>query len=124
MFIPVFALSQSSNQNWVKTKNYKTPTLTAIATPTISQANVKVSYSDGLGRVIQQIAHQQSNSGKDIISHFEYDVNGRTDKEFLPYVNVNASLNYNTTANSDVLGFYNTLAYENTANQMVLKLEK
>ena len=114
--IPFFALSQTSNQNWVKTKNYKIPTTTSIPTPTINEANVQVNYSDGLGRVIQQVAHQQSNSGNDIITHLEYDINGRSEKEFLPYSNQNASLNYNSSANSDVLSFYNTPTYENTTN--------
>ena len=89
-------------------KNYKIPTTTSIPTPTINEANVQVNYSDGLGRVIQQVAHQQSNSGNDIITHLEYDINGRSEKEFLPYSNQNASLNYNSSANSDVLSFYNT----------------
>lgn len=84
--IPVLALSQSNDQNWVKSKTYKTPTTTPIATPTPIQAITQVSYFDGLGRPIQQLAHAQSNSGKDIVTHIAYDQFGRQVKEYLPFV--------------------------------------
>jgi RHS repeat-associated protein len=116
MLLPLVAIAQSTDQNWVKSKTYKVPTTTSIATPTVTEAVVQVNYYDGLGRPIQQIANAQSNTGKDIITHFEYDAFGRTEKEFLPYVNQSASLNYNSSANSDVLTFYDTPAYENTQN--------
>ncbi|MES2863289.1 MAG: DUF6443 domain-containing protein [Bacteroidota bacterium] len=114
--LPMLAIAQSTNQNWVKTKTYKQATTTAIATPTVAQAVTQVSYLDGLGRPIQQVAHAQSNSGKDIITHMAYDAFGRQTKEFLPYVNQSASLNFNSSAANDVLSFYNTQAYENTQN--------
>ncbi|WP_396164635.1 DUF6443 domain-containing protein, partial [Flavobacterium sp.] len=116
LLFPILAISQSSDQNWVKTKTYKEPTTNALPTPTPAQAVTQVSYFDGLGRAIQQVAHAQSNSGKDIVTHIEYDAFGRPSKEFLPYANQNASLNFNASANSDVLGFYATDAYENTSN--------
>ena len=116
MLLPLVAIAQSTDQNWVKSKTYKVPTTTSIATPTATEAVVQVNYYDGLGRPIQQVAHAQSNSGKDIITHIEYDAFGRMEKEFLPYVNQSASLNYNASANSEVLGFYNTPTYENTLN--------
>jgi RHS repeat-associated protein len=116
LLFPILAIAQSSNQNWVKTKTYKVPTANALATPTPAQAVTQVSYFDGLGRPIQQVAHAQSNTGKDIVTHIAYDAFGRVEKEFLPYANQSASLNFNVSANSDVLGFYNTNGYENTSN--------
>lgn len=116
LLLPILATAQSPDQNWVKTKTYKEPTTSAVATPTPAQAVTQVSYFDGLGRAIQQVAHAQSNTGKDIVTHIEYDAFGRPAKEFLPYANQNASLNFNASANSDVLGFYATDAYENTPN--------
>lgn len=116
ILLPIIAIAQSTDQNWVKSKTYKVPTATSIATPTPTEAVVQVNYYDGLGRPIQQIAHAQSNSGKDIVTHIEYDAFGRAEKEFLPYVNQSASLNYNTSANSEVFTFYDTPAYENTLN--------
>lgn len=118
----VIVRSQSTDQNWVKVKTYKQPTSTPIATPTIEQATTQVNYFDGLGRPIQQVAHGQSNTGKDIVTHIEYDAFGRQTKEFLPYVNQSASLNYNSSANNDVLNFYNSSNYENTANPFSEKL--
>ncbi|MCI5057516.1 MAG: DUF6443 domain-containing protein [Flavobacteriales bacterium] len=44
-----------------------------------------VSYSDGLGRVIQEIDIQASPKKKDIISFHEYDHLGRETKQYLPY---------------------------------------
>ena len=116
LLFPILAIAQSSDQNWVKTKTYKEPTTNALTTPTPAQAVTQVSYFDGLGRAIQQVAHAQSNTGKDIVTHIEYDAFGRPAKEFLPYANQNASLNYNASAGTDVLGFYNTTGYENTSN--------
>ncbi|MEY4835516.1 MAG: hypothetical protein RI980_1631, partial [Bacteroidota bacterium] len=116
LLLPILAISQSSDQNWVKTTTYKEPTTNAFAAPTPAQAVTQVSYFDGLGRAIQQVAHAQSNTGMDIVTHIEYDAFGRPAKEFLPYANQNASLNYNDSAGTDVFGFYNTDTYENTPN--------
>jgi hypothetical protein len=122
LLLPILAIAQSPDQNWIKTKTYKEPTLNALVTPTPVQAVTQVSYFDGLGRSIQQVAHAQSNTGKDIITHIEYDAFGRVEKEFLPYANQTASLNYNASAGSNVLGFYSTIGYENTSNLRRLHL--
>ncbi|MGV7106198.1 DUF6443 domain-containing protein [Flavobacterium sp. U410] len=106
--IPVLALGQSQDQNYIKTTNYKQATTTPISTPDIDEAAVQVTYYDGLGRPVQQIAHKQSNSGKDIVTHLEYDAFGRQTKEYLPYANSTPSLNYidATTVNSNLNSFY------------------
>ena len=56
-------IGQTTTQNYVKTKTYKQPTTTSIASPTPEQATQTVTYFDGLGRPIQQNAndwvHQQ-----------------------------------------------------------------
>ncbi|TCP25151.1 RHS repeat-associated protein [Tenacibaculum skagerrakense] len=44
-----------------------------------------ITYFDGLGKPIQQIAIGQSPDGKDIIQHIEYDEFGRISKQFLPH---------------------------------------
>jgi RHS repeat-associated protein len=108
LLLPILAISQSSDQNWVKTKTYKVPTSSAVAAPTPAQAVTQVSYFDGLGRATQQVAHAQSNTGKDIVTHITYDAFGRQTKEFLPYANQNASLNYNASAESDITNFYSS----------------
>ena len=84
ILLPVLALGQSTDQNYVKTITYKEPTTASSPNPDVNVANVQVSYFDGLGRPIQQVAYKQSDTGKDIITHIEYDQFGRQTKEFLP----------------------------------------
>jgi hypothetical protein len=107
LLIPFLALAQSPDQNWVKSKTYKIETSSTIQTPTIEQANVQVSYFDGLGRPIQQIAHKQAGNGKDIVTHIEYDALGRQTKDYLPFTK-DASLNYldATSAVGAISSFY------------------
>ena len=101
-------MGQSQGQNYIKTTNYKQATTTPISTPDIDEAAVQVTYYDGLGRPVQQIAHKQAGNGKDIVTHMEYDAFGRQTKEYLPYANSTSSLNYidATTLSSDLNSFY------------------
>ena len=109
LVIPALVLAQNTDQNYIKSISYKKPTsVGTVDTNNPSDAVVQVSYFDGLGRLIQQIAHMQSNSGKDIVTHIEYDAFGRQTKEFLPFPNQSASLNYmaTTAVNSELSNFY------------------
>jgi hypothetical protein len=110
LILPVLVFGQSNNQNWVKSTTYKVASQSAIANPTVSQANVQVSYYDGLGRPIQQIASKQSNTGKDIVTHIEYDAFGRQIKEFLPLASDQSNLAYieGATAKSAIESQYQT----------------
>lgn len=105
---------QDTFKNYTKVITYK-DSLSA-------NPQVQVTYYDGLGRPIQKIDYQQSDSGKDIVTHIAYDVYGRQIKEFLPFVNQSPSLSYNSNAANDVLNFYSTNAYENTSNPYSEKL--
>ena len=99
MLIPFLALAQSQDQNYIKTTTYKkASTQVTVDVTNPADAAVQVSYFDGLGRPIQQIAHKQSSSGYDIITHIEYDAFGRQIKDFLPYANATASLDYTDPA--------------------------
>jgi RHS repeat-associated protein len=99
-------IAQTQTENYIINTTYKDSTKTSIATPTITQANQNITYFDGLGRPIQQIAHLQSGSGKDILTPIEYDDFGRQPINYLPYVpNTSASLDYNNTALVDVFNF-------------------
>ncbi|WP_223150944.1 DUF6443 domain-containing protein, partial [Flavobacterium ajazii] len=114
---PIIAASQTQTENYIKTTTYKEPTASSITNPTALEASQSITYFDGLGRPIQQVAHQQSPAGKDIVTPIEYDAFGRQEKEYLPYVpNTAASLNYKTTALTDIGTFYNTATYESTLN--------
>lgn len=108
LLAPLFVLGQSNDQNWVKSTTYKQASQSAFTNPTIQQANVQVSYFDGLGRPIQQIAGKQSNTGKDIVTHIEYDAFGRQTKEYLPLASGQSNLAYidGETANANIVSQY------------------
>jgi RHS repeat-associated protein len=113
-FIPFLVQAQNQDQNYIKTTTYKGPNSTLPV--------VEVTYFDGLGRPIQKIANAQSSTGKDIVTHIEYDAFGRQIKDFLPYVNNTTSLNFNPNAATEIRSFYNNPAYENTLNPYSEKL--
>ena len=112
---PFFILGQSQDQNYVLTKIYKEPNTSSVANPTLSQAAQNITYFDGLGRPIEQIAHKQSPNGKDLVTHIEYDAFGRQVNEFLPIV-LEETLNFQNTTRDNVTGFYASqgLASENS----------
>jgi RHS repeat-associated protein len=123
VLLPIMVVGQTQTENYIKTKTYKVPTTTSIATPTILQASQNVTYFDGLGRPIQQVAHQQSGTGKDLVTPIAYDGFGRQEKDYLPYApTTSASLDYKPSALTEVNTFYNTAVYENTANPYSQKL--
>jgi RHS repeat-associated protein len=103
VLFPLVTLGQSANQNFVKTTTYKVPTTHSFSDPTPDMATVHVTYFDGLGRPIQEIAHAQSALGNDIVTHIEYDELGRRKKEYLPYANDAPSLDYNSNAKNELL---------------------
>lgn len=106
ILFPVLLFSQTQTENYIKTKVYKVPTLAVINTPTITQAAQNITYFDGIGRPIQQVAYKQSGSGKDIVTPIEYDGFGRQEKEYLPYEPTSpASMDYKSTALTDVMNF-------------------
>ena len=106
-FIPVLALAQSQDQNYVKTTTYKKPTSVGpVDTSIPANATIQVNYYDGLGRPIQQVAHKQSGTGKDIVTPIEYDGFGRQVKDYLPYVpTTTASQEYKPSALTDILNY-------------------
>ncbi|WP_346425742.1 DUF6443 domain-containing protein [Flavobacterium sp. KMS] len=111
----------SSDHNYVITTNYKEPVKTVLSNPSPNQAQTSITYFDGLGRPIQQIANQQSNLGKDIITHIGYDDFGRQTKEYLPYEATSTNMAYEANADVNTINFYNTEKYENTANPFSVK---
>ncbi|MBF04855.1 MAG: type IV secretion protein Rhs [Flavobacterium sp.] len=109
--IPFLALGQSQDQNYIKTTTYKkASTQVTVDVTNPADAAVQVSYFDGLGRPIQQIAHKQSNSGKDIITHIEYDAFGRQIKDYLPFKYNNQNIEFvdPETVGSELNSFYSS----------------
>jgi len=109
LLLPVLALGQTTSQNYVKTIVHKD-------SANVNDVDVNVTYFDGLGRPIQQIAGKQSATGKDIVIHMEYDSFGRQAKNYLPYAATTDSQAFDGSAQTNTVAFYNTSAFENTTN--------
>jgi len=105
-----------SDYNYIITKKYKEPTDTVIESPSLEQVHTSITYFDGLGRPIQQIANRQSATGTDIITHIGYDNFGRQNMEYLPYVSSSSNMAFETNAKDNTATFYNTQNYDNTSN--------
>lgn len=95
----VLVLGQSADQNYIKTTVFRE------AGGSYPKANI--TYFDGLGRPIEQVAHQQSTSGNDIVTPIEYDVFGRQVKEYLPMVS-GQTLNYHGLTGNDIINYYSS----------------
>ena len=106
----------SLDQNYIITTNYKQASTTAFVNPDPSKAKVNITYFDGLGRPMQQIANQQSVTGKDIITHIEYDGFGRQIKDYLPFTSSSSNMEYNQNALTGTTSYYNKVIYDNTSN--------
>lgn len=103
---PIMASGQTQSENYIKTVKYKVPSATPIASPTIQQASQSITYFDGLGRPVQQNASQQSASGKDIITHIEYDGFGRQAEEYLPFKAETADMAFDPSAKAKQSSYY------------------
>ena len=112
--IPVLVFGQSPN--YVKTTDYKVPTLDGLTATdgsgavTADKKVVNVVYYDGLGRPIQQLAHLQSTTGKNIVLPIVYDASGVPVKQYLPYPSQSTTLGYtdNATVISSLQSYYSS----------------
>jgi RHS repeat-associated protein len=110
VLLPMLVIGQT--ENYTKTTAYKVPTTDGITANdgsgavTPEKKIVNITYFDGLGRPIQQVAGRQSNTGKDIITHITYDAFGRQSKDYLPYVSSGGTVNYDSNASANVMSFY------------------
>ena len=108
LFLPILGLGQTTTENFIKTTTYKG------AGATLPQ--VQISYFDGLGRPIQQVAVGQSATGKNIVTPIVYDAFGRQVKDYLPYSSGTNSMNIISQPIPNLISFYQTDAYQNTLN--------
>ncbi len=85
-----------------------TPKVPVTNTQNITQAKdvaISITYYDELGKPNQRIANQQSNSGKDIITHIAYDNYNRQVKEFLPFKSNSTNMAFDISAEVNTLGY-------------------
>ena len=81
---PLLINGQTQTENYVLTRVYQIPKQSVT---TVNDSIIEnITYFDGLGRAKQSIGIGQSPLQQDIVTHMSYDVIGRQDKEFLPYV--------------------------------------
>ncbi|WP_034677024.1 DUF6443 domain-containing protein, partial [Chryseobacterium formosense] len=82
LFVSGFYHAQATNtENYVQTRVYLEPVATSSSTAKQIQT---VQYFDGLGRPKQVVNVKASPTGKDVVTHIEYDQYGRQVKDFLP----------------------------------------
>ncbi len=112
--MPFWALGQTTTENYVKTTIYKGLGATL--------PQVQISYFDGLGRPIQQVAVRQSATGKNIVTPIEYDAFGRQVKDYLPYSSGTNSLEFISNPIPDLIRFYQTNFDVNILNPYSEKL--
>lgn len=128
-----YLLAQSTTENYMLTKIYKTETSTPVSNPGLDQALMTITYYDGLGRPRQQVAHGQAGNSGDLVTHIEYDALGKEIKKFLPYIRNSATLGLDDNAVTNTSVFYSPLGdgpttgnpwsqsvYENSAMNRVM----
>ena len=103
LYLALFGFSiagtaQTVTENFVKTTTFKGPG----GTLPVAQ----VTYFDGLGRPIQQLVQGQSATGKDIITHIEYDAFGRQKKDYLPYAGASNAMTFDPSGRTSTESFY------------------
>ena len=93
------------NRNYIITT---TPKVAVTNTQNIALAKdvaINITYYDELGKPNQQIANQQSNTGKDIVTHIEYDNYNRQVKDYLPFKSNSVNMAFDTNALVGTLGY-------------------
>ncbi|MDI9308639.1 MAG: DUF6443 domain-containing protein [Limnohabitans sp.] len=108
--VPPTNTSFGANQNYILTIVPKIGVNELSEVTNSNDVTNTITYFDGLGRPIQNIANAQSNSSKDIITHIEYDALGRQAKEFLPYKSEQNSMSFidKTIAATSTINYYQT----------------
>lgn len=105
LFFPILAVGQTTTENYSKVTTYRKPTTVLIQNPEDTIAKIDITYYDGLGRPIQKIANKQSAIGNNIVTHIEYDQMGRVEKEYLPYVSTNGTLDFISNGQTNTLNY-------------------
>jgi RHS repeat-associated protein len=128
-----------SNENYIFTRVFQNPMDSSLGINKDSDVMETITYLDGLGRPIQNIAIKASPSKQDIITPIEYDSIGRQKKEYLPYMDYSINLasyrmnainvindyykiNYPTDVSSILPNPYSQKQFEKSPLNRVLKL--
>lgn len=104
----------NENHNYTYERTYLEPVkVNELASVSANDVLEDIVYTDELGRIKQTNQIKQSTSGKDIITHYEYNSYGEQTKEYLPFTKINNGA-FVDNGSSETRSFYNTPEYENT----------
>jgi RHS repeat-associated protein len=78
----------------------------SLAALTDAQKSTVFSYIDGMGRATQKVILRGSPLGKDVVQPVDYDANGRTSKDYMPYVATTADGTFHSAYYAELLSFY------------------
>lgn len=96
------ASQQTDSQNYVITRSYKQ---SGAPQDNVSQVDIQVKYSDGLGRPVQTVSVGKSPAGTDYVEALGYDAAGRPSAAWLPYA-ATGSGSYRSNATTAVATWY------------------
>ena len=99
-------LAQSGTENYVLSRSFRSSGASSLDA---TQGSCSVAYFDGLGRPIQQVGILQSPTGKDIVSHQNYDANGQISRSYLPFTSASQG-QFQANAASLATDFYGSNA--------------
>lgn len=105
--------SPTSTKNYVMEKSVLVKDLktkSQLSGQAVGNVNTQVTYFDGLGRPVQQVAFQASQSKKDLVQHTQYDEYGRVKYSYLPYATgALGTGGFRATPGTEQIAFYNGL---------------
>lgn len=108
-------VSATSNMNYIRIREFTRPVYGAEqAEALVRPISVKqtVDYMDGLGRMVQTVKRQVTQSHKDLVVPFTYDVLGRKERSYMPYVSVDTTGAFKPNALNEQQNF-NAILYPN-----------
>ncbi|UII21159.1 DUF6443 domain-containing protein [Fulvivirga ligni] len=103
-------LTPSYDHNYIISRDYILEINNANIT-LCDQVINKITYFDGLGRVIQNVAQAGSPDYKDLVSPIEYDNYNRINIDYLPFVSEEGTGSYKTFINKDDANYTNSTQF-------------
>ncbi len=100
-----------SNKNYIHTITPREPT-SDVSVLAADKKIEAVSYFDGLGRSVQNVALRAGGQSQDMITYIDYDTFGRQDKEYLPYSLTGNEGQFNSNALEATNSHYDQSRYE------------
>ncbi|BFP40820.1 hypothetical protein FGF1_16650 [Flavobacteriaceae bacterium GF1] len=101
-----YAAPIMTNANYLHVRSYQRAITGSSTLVNNNDVIERLTYYDGLGRPMQDLALKATPKGRDLVTHMEYDDYGRVEREYLPYPATGTVGQLHTTAQSDAHGYY------------------